>query len=156
MCPEHLGFRPAADRLLVSIEWGVPVRGIENSKGNPFNVTFLSSHIGNIFRHGGIHTMVGFWLLYGDAGSGFTFNFDQLILFLDMHSIYLICILTRRKRCGLKSGRSWRGWVARGSRATCRAAGPILNVKADRASREKDVNVKLEPLLSRCSHMIEA
>jgi hypothetical protein len=53
MCPEHLGFRPAADRLLVSIEWGVPVRGIENSKGNPFNVTFLSSHIGNIFRHGG-------------------------------------------------------------------------------------------------------
>ena len=36
------------------------------------------------------------------------------------------------------------------------AAGPILKVKADRASREKDVNVKLEPLLSRCSHMIEA
>lgn len=48
------------------------------------------------------------------------------------------------------------GGVARGSRATCRAAGPILNVKADCASREKDVNVKLEPLLSRCSHMIEA
>jgi len=37
----------------MNIEWGVLVRGIENSIGDPFDVTFRSSHIGYIFRHEG-------------------------------------------------------------------------------------------------------
>ena len=37
----------------MNIEWGVLVRGIENSIGDPLNVTFCSSHIGNIFGHEG-------------------------------------------------------------------------------------------------------